>query len=92
MRSAFLLEGPRLLAVAHQGLEDGDAMMVALAAHSLMGGAAFLGAGALHARCAQIERLADAGELEAVKPHLAVLETELAQALEEIAAPGKLPG
>jgi HPt (histidine-containing phosphotransfer) domain-containing protein len=30
-------------------------MMVALAAHSLMGGAAFLGAGALHARCAQIE-------------------------------------
>jgi signal transduction histidine kinase/CheY-like chemotaxis protein len=92
MRAAFLLEGPRLLAVAHQGLNDGDAMMVALAAHSLMGGAAFLGADALHARCAQIERLADAGELEAVKPHLAVLKTELAQALEEIAEPGKMPG
>jgi CheY-like chemotaxis protein len=88
MRAAFLLEGPRLLAVAHQGLSDGDAMMVALAAHSLMGGAAFLGAGGLHACCAQIERLADAGELEAVKPHLAVLEAELAQALDEISRPG----
>jgi signal transduction histidine kinase/CheY-like chemotaxis protein len=88
MRSAFLLEGPRLLAVAHQGLSDGDAMMVALAAHSLMGGAAFLGAGDLHACCAQIERLADAGELETVEPLLAVLEAELAQALDEIAKPG----
>lgn len=87
MRAAFLLEGPRLLAVAQQGMEDGDAMMVALAAHSLMGGAAFLGADALHACCAQIERLADAGELEAVKPHLAALDTELVLALEEIKLP-----
>jgi HPt (histidine-containing phosphotransfer) domain-containing protein len=81
-----------LLAVAHQGLHDGDAMMVALAAHSLMGGAAFLGADALHTRCAQIERLADGGELDAIKPHLDALKTELAQALEEIAEPGKNAG
>ncbi|MTV38054.1 ATP-binding protein [Duganella radicis] len=81
MRSAFLIEGPRLLAVARQGLEDGDALVVALAAHSLMGGAAFLGANALHACCAQIERLADAGDLDAVTPHLATLQYELSRTL-----------
>jgi signal transduction histidine kinase/CheY-like chemotaxis protein len=87
MRSAFLSEGPRLLASARHGLEQGDGMVVALAAHSLMGAAAFLGADALRARCAQIEQLADAGELEAVMPHLAALRLELTQALAEM-APG----
>ena len=85
MRSAFLSEGPRLLAVAGRGLDDGDAMAIALAAHSLRGAAAFLGADTLHARCAQIEQLADAGELDAVTPHLAALRLELTQALTELA-------
>jgi HPt (histidine-containing phosphotransfer) domain-containing protein len=85
MRSAFLNEGPRLLAVARQGLDDGDAMAVALAAHSLLGGAAFLGAETLRTRCAQIEQLADAGELDAVIPHLAALRLELEQTLAEMA-------
>jgi HPt (histidine-containing phosphotransfer) domain-containing protein len=87
MRSAFLIEGPRLLDVAKQGLDNGDAVMVALAAHSLMGGAAYLGADTLHARCAQIEKLADAGQLEDVAPHLAALKSELALALATM-APG----
>jgi signal transduction histidine kinase/CheY-like chemotaxis protein len=87
MRTAFLIEAPRLLAVAGQALEEGDARAVALAAHSLMGGAAYLGAAALHARCAQIEKLADAGELAAVTPHMAALRLELAQALAELAPP-----
>ncbi|MRW85643.1 response regulator [Pseudoduganella sp. FT26W] len=85
MRAAFMIEGPRLLAVATQGLDNEDAMMIALAAHSLMGGAAYLGVDTLHARCAQIEKLADAGELDAVKPHLEALRQELAQALAEMA-------
>ncbi|NGZ88130.1 ATP-binding protein [Duganella aceris] len=84
MRSAFLNEGPRLLAVASQGLHDGDAAVVALAVHSLMGGAAFLGADTLRARCAQIERLADAGELDGLTPHLVALRLELERTLAEI--------
>ncbi len=91
MRSAFLNEGPRLLAVARQGLDDGDARVVALAAHSLMGGAAYLGADKLHACCAQIEQLADAGDLVAVLPHLTTLRQELAQALAEMAPGSALP-
>lgn len=84
MRSAFVLEGPRLLAAAWKGLQDGDALAVALAVHSLMGAAAFLGADALQARCGQIENLADAGELEAVAPQLATLTLELAQTLADM--------
>jgi signal transduction histidine kinase/CheY-like chemotaxis protein len=84
MRSAFLIEGPRLLEAAWQGLEEGDCLAVALAVHSLMGGAAFLGADALHARCAQVEQLADAGERDAVRPQLATLTLELAQVLAEM--------
>jgi len=85
MRAAFLVEGPRLLEVAQQGLEHGNGTAVALAAHSMMGAAAFLGADTLHARCAQIEKLADAGQLDAVAPHLAALRLELAQALPPVA-------
>lgn len=86
MRSAFVIEGPRLLAAAWKGLEDGDALAVALAAHSLMGGAAFLGADALRARCGQIEQLADAGELDAVRPQLATLTLELAQTVADMSS------
>jgi signal transduction histidine kinase/CheY-like chemotaxis protein len=86
MRSAFLNEGPRLLASARQGLAAGDAEVIALAAHSLMGTAAFLGADTLHTRCAQIEQLADAGELEALMPHLDALRLELTQTLAEMAS------
>jgi CheY-like chemotaxis protein len=87
MRSAFVIEGPRLLTAAWQGLDEGDALAVALAAHSLMGGAAVLGADTLHARCARIEQLADAGELDAVRPQLATLTLELTQTLADMAPP-----
>lgn len=85
MRSAFLIEGPRLLEAAWRALDDGDAMALALAAHSLMGGAAFLGADTVHACCVRIERLADAGELGAARPELATLTLELTQALVDMA-------
>ena len=86
MRSAFVIEAPRLLAAAWKGLQDADALAVALAAHSLLGGAAFLGADALQARCGRIENLADAGELDAVAPQLATLTLELAQTLADMSA------
>jgi signal transduction histidine kinase/CheY-like chemotaxis protein len=86
MRAAFQIEGPRLLDVAQQGLDTGDAAAVALAAHRLMGAVAYLGADSLHARCAKIERLADAAELEALAPHLAALKLELEQALKTLAS------
>jgi signal transduction histidine kinase/CheY-like chemotaxis protein len=86
MRAAFQIEGPRLLDVAQQGLDNGDAAAVALAAHRLMGAVAYLGADSLHARCAKIERLADAAELEALAPHLAALRLELEQALKTLAS------
>lgn len=88
MRSAFLIEGPRLLEVARQGLDDGDATAVALAAHSLMGATAYLGIDTLHARCAEIEKLADAGQLTAVAPHLMLLRQELKMALAGMASLG----
>jgi len=84
MHSAFVIEGPRLLTAAWQGLDDGDALAVALAVHSLMGGAAFLGADSVHARCARIEQLADAGALDAVRPQLATLTLELAETLADM--------
>jgi signal transduction histidine kinase/HPt (histidine-containing phosphotransfer) domain-containing protein/ActR/RegA family two-component response regulator len=87
MRAAFLIEGPRLLEVAQQGLEQRDAATVALAAHRLMGAVAYLGADTLHARCAKIERLADSAELDALAPHLAALRQELTLALQDL-APG----
>jgi signal transduction histidine kinase/CheY-like chemotaxis protein len=86
MRAAFQIEGPRLLDVAQQGLTNGDAAAVALAAHRLMGAVAYLGADSLHARCAKIERLADAAQLEALAPHLAALKLELEQALKTLAS------
>jgi HPt (histidine-containing phosphotransfer) domain-containing protein len=85
MRSAFVIEGPRLLEAAWRGLDDGDATALALAAHSLMGGAAFLGAGTVRACCARIERLADAGELGAARPELARLTLALTQVLVDMA-------
>ncbi|MYM27262.1 response regulator [Duganella sp. CY15W] len=84
IQAAFLIEGPRLLAAAEQGANDDDAKAVALAAHSLMGAAAYLGADTLYARCAQIEKLADIGELDAVIPQLVKLAQELAQTLAEM--------
>lgn len=85
MRAAFVVEGPRLLEVAQRGVDQGDATAVALAAHSMMGAAAFLGADQLHACCAHIEKLADAGQMDAIAPHLGALRQALAVALREMA-------
>jgi signal transduction histidine kinase/DNA-binding NarL/FixJ family response regulator/HPt (histidine-containing phosphotransfer) domain-containing protein len=85
MRAAFLLEGPRLQGAIQHGLAGADARAVALAAHSLMGSAGYFGAEALSALCGQIEKLADAGALEAIEPRLATLQIELASVLAGLA-------
>jgi len=77
VRAAFVVEGPRLLAAATRALAGGDALALALAAHSLMGAAAFLGADAVCTACARIEQLADAGLLDTIAPDLAALRLEL---------------
>ena len=81
VRAAFVIEGPRLLTVATQAHHDGEALALALAAHSLMGAAAFLGADAVCTVCAHIEKLADTGQLDAVPPQLAALRRELDRTL-----------
>jgi signal transduction histidine kinase/FixJ family two-component response regulator/HPt (histidine-containing phosphotransfer) domain-containing protein len=85
MRAAFLLEGPRLLDALVQGVAAADAKAAALAAHSLMGSAGYFGADALCAMCARIEKLADAGTLDAIQPRLAKLHDELAGVLARLA-------
>ena len=81
VRAAFMIEAPRLLGVAKRAQADGDALALALAAHSLMGAAAFLGADAVCAVCARIEKLADTGRLDDVLPELAALVLELERTL-----------
>jgi signal transduction histidine kinase/AmiR/NasT family two-component response regulator/HPt (histidine-containing phosphotransfer) domain-containing protein len=85
MRAAFLLEGPRLQGAMQQGMAAADARAVALAAHSLMGSAGYFGAETLSGLCGQIEKLADAGALEAIPPRLATLQMELASVLARLA-------
>jgi len=85
MRAAFLVEGPRLLGALVEGMAAADAKAVALAAHSLMGSAGYFGAAALCAMCARIEKLADAGTLDAIQPRLAKLHNELAGVLARLA-------
>ncbi|MPQ55807.1 ATP-binding protein [Duganella sp. FT27W] len=91
LRAAFQAEGPRLLQIIEQGLAQGDTAAVALAAHSLRGAAAFLGAAALSQRCHLVEQLADAGATEAIDQHLAALRQELGQTLADIAVSSHAP-
>jgi len=79
--TAFRLESPRLLAAMEDAARDGDAAALALNAHTLLGSASHFGVDAVTARCASIERLADAGDLQAARPHLAALRTTLASTL-----------
>jgi len=79
--AAFQLESPRLLAAMQDAARDGDAAALALNAHTLLGSASHFGVDAVTAHCASIERLADAGDLQAATPHLAALKTALAAAL-----------
>lgn len=90
-RSAFLREGPRLLAAIKDGLADGDAAAVSLNAHSLLGAGAYFGAAELSALCGRIEPLADAGQLASLAPLVQALEAELAAVMAAMAPAGMAP-
>jgi CheY-like chemotaxis protein len=79
--AAFQMESPRLLSAMQDAARNGDAAALALNAHTLLGSASHFGVDAVTAHCASIERLADAGDLDAAAPHLAALKTALAAAL-----------
>jgi HPt (histidine-containing phosphotransfer) domain-containing protein len=91
-RSAFLREGPRLLAAIKDGLAGGDAAVVSLNAHSLLGAGAYFGAAELSALCGRIEPLADAGQLASLAPLVQALEAELAAVMAAMAPAGTVPG
>ena len=86
-RSAFLREGPRLLAAIQEGLATGNAAAISLNAHSLLGAGAYFGAAELSALCGRIEPLADAGQLASLAPLVAALEAELAAVMAAMTPP-----
>ncbi len=86
-RAAFLREGPRLLSAIRDSLAAGDAAAVSLHAHTLLGGAGYVGAQGLRTLCGRIEALAEARQLAGLAPLVDALGTELAAALAELAEP-----
>jgi two-component system sensor histidine kinase/response regulator len=73
--------GPALTGAVLAAADQGDVDALWRAAHSLKSSAATLGAVRLSQRCAAIEALGHAGELEELKPLLDGLETDLSEAL-----------
>ena len=76
-RAAFMREGPRQLAAIRQGIQDANAALVSLNAHSLQGSAGLFGAHQLSALCGLADTLAAAGLVERLAPLAAELEAEL---------------
>ncbi len=73
---AFLQQGERDLEAMAQAHAEADGEAVAVAAHSLRGSSAFLGAAALAACCAELEALARKGDLAACEPWLQAIQRE----------------
>ncbi|HTK35920.1 MAG TPA: MHYT domain-containing protein [Caulobacteraceae bacterium] len=78
--------GPALTGDVLAAAAQGDVEALWRAAHSLKSSAGALGAVRLSGRCAQIEALGRAGDLEALKPLLDGLESDLSDALAALAA------
>jgi PAS domain S-box-containing protein len=81
----FQESGPSLTKVVCDTAGEGDIEALWRAAHSLKSGAAAVGATRLSQRCAKIEALGRAGDLDGLKPLLEGLEHELADALAGLA-------
>jgi two-component system, sensor histidine kinase len=76
VKEAFLGRGAQDLESLEQALARGDGEALAAAAHSLAGSSGILGAGALAARCIELEALARQGDLAACAPRLQAVERE----------------
>jgi CheY-like chemotaxis protein len=70
LRSAFLADLPRRRAELDTALEQGDRDTVGRVLHGLKGSAGYLGESRLREVCAELEGLADAGQLDAVRAGL----------------------
>jgi HPt (histidine-containing phosphotransfer) domain-containing protein len=86
----FLNDTPGRVAEMRHGARQGDAKVVARAAHSLKGSSGNFGAAKLQAISKQIEELANAGDLAGAARHFEALEAEcavVARALENLIKP-----
>ncbi len=74
----FLLDSAERLGLLRQGLAQGDAQALRLAAHSFKGSCSNMGAPQLAALCRSLEEQARRGQLEGVDSLLEQIERELA--------------
>lgn len=81
MKSAFMTEAPRLLAVIKNALDAADGKAVALAVHSLKGSAGYFGATDLQEQCQQIEQAADSDNLTWIAQRIPALQQKIDAAL-----------
>jgi len=87
--TTFLQSTPGLLATLRSAAGKGDAAEVRRAAHTLKSSSAMLGARALSAACAELERLSrlgDVGDAAARVAALDVLYADVRSALQAVAA------
>lgn len=84
LRDLFLEDFPQQLERIRGGVADGDADLVARAAHSLKGASGTFGAERVFQVAQAIERLARDGHLDAVIIGLDLLDEELAKVVDRI--------
>jgi HPt (histidine-containing phosphotransfer) domain-containing protein len=70
LREAFLADLPRRRTELDTALAEGDSDTAGRVLHGIKGSAGYLGEASLHALCSELEALADAGELDAVRAGL----------------------
>jgi CheY-like chemotaxis protein len=70
LREAFLADLPRRRAELDTALAEGDGDTAGRVLHGIKGSAGYLGEAPLHALCSELEALADAGQLDAVRAGL----------------------
>jgi CheY-like chemotaxis protein len=83
---AFLVDAPELLAAMREGLDAGDAPALAMAAHQLKSTSATLGAAALSAASADLERMGKRSDLEGAPGKLAACAELLEQVTRALSA------
>ena len=83
---AFLDDAPPRLETIRSALASGDGEELGRAAHSLKGSSSNFGAARLQALCAEIERLARAGQPGALAPLVERLEGEYALVADRLTA------
>jgi two-component system, sensor histidine kinase and response regulator len=76
LRDLFAAEASEQLARMLQAFQEGDATMLATAAHRLKGSAVTFGAWEMQSRCIDLETLAKAGKIKEAQPLIDELASE----------------